>query len=131
MAGKHRIPNMGVRARVDAALGWLRDRVPAEARGKIHAAAPALSVLLVSVGGLTEHKAAAWVAVAVFVADHLLSALHAESRWRQALYPGIATVAGGLVAYGALTQDQASQVLGLAAAVLGSAGAAWLTPRRS
>lgn len=130
MTGQHRAPAVGLSLRIAVVLTWLRRILSPELRGKIHAIAPALSTVLVATGILTDAKAAAWVAIAVFVADHLIAALHAETTVRAILYPAISVAATFGVAYGIVTEAQTSMALGLAAAVLGSAGAAWLTPRR-
>ena len=109
-------------------LAWLRGNIPESARGRIHQVTPALFALLVSLGVMTDVKAAAWSGLALVVAELALATLHATTTARTFAYPLIAAVASVAVAHGVLADSTASLAVGLAASMLG-AGTAGLNIR--
>lgn len=109
-------------------LDRLRMLVPARWRGRWYAAATALGPALVAWGVVGDHAAAAIAGVAGAAVTLLFAMLHSTSDLRTAGYGLAAAVTVLASMWGWGRPEQWEALLGMLAAVLGTAGAAAATP---
>lgn len=98
-----------------------------DVRGRIYASLPALQVVLVSFGVISEQHAALWVSMITALLGLGLAAINTDT-WRKYAYGLIAPAQALLVYYGIMSDHQASAIAGLVISVLGLGVAAAKTP---
>lgn len=104
------------------------DAIPAGKRGYIHAVVGALFALLMSFALYNDSILTMIMAIVLAVADLILVLIYTRNKWRQALYPVLYLAGGGLATLGVVNEVQATAIIGLALAVLGTQVAAAKTP---
>ena len=104
------------------------DAIPANKRGYIHAVVGALFALLMSFALYSDSILTMVMAIVLAAADLVLVLIYTKSKWRQALYPLLYLVGTFVASLGVVNEVQATAIIGLALAVLGTQVAAAKTP---